>query len=275
MIKTELHVHSIFSDGALSPKDIVMQAKQAGIQLLSITDHDEVGAYHTALPNANANGIQLIPGIELNTDGKDGELHILGYFFDPDHPKMVAHIKWRKEEREIWATKIIGKLNELGYPVTLENVKRHIPGEIIVRTHIAEELAQQGYFKGAQQAYEKLLVKGKPAFQERMPFSAEDAVRLIHDCGGEAYLAHPRAYAHTVNIENLLSYGIDGIEVYHAKHHMADVQAMLEIAEKYDLHICGGSDFHGTPSRKCLPIGSIQLDQASQLRWLKRSEYRS
>lgn len=270
MRKTELHVHSTFSDGVQTPEEIVHLAKEANIQVLSITDHDEIGAYKEALPLAEAARIELIPGIELNTDGEAGELHILGYLFDPEHPEMLQHISWRKAERKNWATKIVARLNELGYSITFQDVERYAPKDIIVRTHIASALCEKDYFTTTHEAYHGLLVKGKPAFIERGAFSAKDAIELIQACGGEAYLAHPGAYRFPIDEEKVLSYGIDGIEVYHSKHSETDVSYWKEFALKNQLLISGGSDSHGRHTRNAYAIGSVQLDEHSRKHWLEK-----
>lgn len=263
MVKTELHVHSTFSDGELTPEEVLDEAKKAGIEMLAFTDHDEVGAYHNSSEKAKDLGIQLIPGIELNTDGEDGELHILGYFFDPNHPDMLAHIKWRKEERKEWAKKIVARLQALDYDITFADVQKYAKGDIIVRTHIGEALCARGYFQKAEEAYHTLLIKGKPAFVQRAPFSAKEAIELIHASGGKAFLAHPGAYRFEVQGAKLLEYGLDGVEVYHSKHKEEDIEKWKQFAEQHQLFISGGSDHHGPDSRNPYPIGSVQLDENS------------
>jgi predicted metal-dependent phosphoesterase TrpH len=270
MVKLELHIHSTFSDGELVPKEIVDIALQKNIKILSFTDHDEIGAYHEVLGYGGAHGLTLIPGIELNTDGEDGELHILGYFFDPNHPKISAYIAWRKEERKEWVKKIIVLLHELGYRITFDEVRALAPGDIIVRTHIAQALVKCNYFLTAEDAYETLLIKGRPAFVQRSPFSAKEAIDLIHTCGGEAYLAHPGAYSFSFDVNNLLSYGIDGIEVFHSKHSVEDQTYWYNFAVLHQLKISGGSDHHGPYSRNPYSIGSVQLDDSSKRYWLEK-----
>lgn len=270
MVKTELHVHSTFSDGELTPGEVLHQARKAGIDILAFTDHDEIGAYQASSELAEDLGIQLIPGIELNTDGVDGELHILGYFFDPDHPKMAAHIKWRKEERMEWSKKIITRLRELKYDISFEDVRKYAKGDIIVRTHIGQALHEKGYFPSAKEAYNSVLVKGKSAFVQRAPFSVKDAIELIQACGGEAYVAHPRDYRFEVNGEKLLDYGLNGVEVYHSKHSEEDVEKWRQFAVHHDLFISGGSDHHGPNSRNPYPIGSIQLDEVALQHFTER-----
>ncbi len=145
---------------------------------------------------------------------------------------------------------------------------KHVKGDVIVRTHIAKELAENGYFDSAKEAYETLLIKGKKAFVNRAPFSAEDAIHLIHECGGEAYLAHPGAYTFSINEKNILSYGIDGIEVYHSKHTEDDIRYWKAFASHHNLKISGGSDHHGPHSRNPYPIGSVQMDEEAKDDWI-------
>ncbi|QKY69337.1 PHP domain-containing protein [Lentibacillus sp. CBA3610] len=270
MPKTELHVHSTFSDGHLTPEEIIKEAAKQECQLVAFTDHDEVGAYKQALAPAQQAGIRLIPGIELNTDGADGELHILGFFFDPDHPDMTAHIAWRKDERRSWAQKIIDQLKAFNYEITLDDAMQHAPGDILVRTHIAEALVEKNYFSTAHDAYHRMLVKGTPGFVPRAPFSARDAIKLIHISGGEAYLAHPGAYRFPVDAERLLTYGLDGVEVYHSKHTEETERYWRAFVTEHDLFASGGSDHHGPDSRNPYPIGSVQLDDQSKRHWLNR-----
>ena len=209
-------------------------------------------------------------GIELNTDGEDGELHILGYCFDPDHPSLLKHIRWRKEERTLWAKKMIARLRELKYDITFEDVTKYAKGDVIVRTHIAEALVERGYFKSTSDAYYTLLVKGQPAYVPREPFSATDAIALIHNCGGEAFLAHPGVYSFPFDAKKLINDGLDGIEVYHSKHRPEQIRYWYRFAKKHKLFISGGSDHHGPYSRSPYPIGSIQLDEQALAYWTKK-----
>ncbi|MFC2949450.1 PHP domain-containing protein [Virgibacillus sediminis] len=255
----DLHIHSIYSDGQWTPEQIIQTAKEEQVTVISITDHDAIEGYKRGKPLAAKEGIHLIPGIELNTDGELGELHILGYLFDPDRPKLTAHVAWRQEERVKWGREIIENLCKLDYPITLEACLDRAGEGVLVRTHIAEELAAAGYFETAGEAYDTLLKKGKPAYAERAAFSAADAIQLIHDAGGLAFLAHPGAYEFEVPLEELVAHGLDGIEVYHSKHTEQDIRKWKESAESCQLLISGGSDFHGPTSRNPYPIGSVGI----------------
>ncbi|SHN23531.1 PHP domain-containing protein [Gracilibacillus kekensis] len=265
----DLHIHSTKSDGELTPKEIVDEATKAGLHMISITDHDQIEGYHLAKPYAEQAGISLIPGIELNTDGIDGELHILGYHFDPHHEELIKHITWRTEDRRQWADKIVTQLQTMDYDIDFASCINRAKGGIIVRTHIADELVSQGYFTNSIDAYTTLLQKGAPAFIERSSFTAKDAISLIHKAGGEAYLAHPGIYPFELSIERIAGYGLDGIEVYHSKHSDEQISYWKNQAREFGLKISGGSDHHGPNSRNPYPIGSVRIGAECIKQWSK------
>ncbi|RXT04352.1 PHP domain-containing protein [Ammoniphilus sp. CFH 90114] len=263
----DLHMHSTYSDGELTPEQLVREAKRNGISMMAITDHDAIEGYLEGQAHARREGITLIPGIELNTDGEQGELHILGYHFDPLHPAMQTHIKWRKQVRVEWGKRIVEKLASLGYSVEWKRCMARASGGVVVRTHIGDELVEQGYFQTSQEAYHKLLRKGAEAFVPREPFCAREAIVLIHQAGGEAYLAHPGIYPSLVDVEKLASWGLDGIEVYHSKHKREDVVYWRKEAERLHLKQSGGSDYHGPNSRNPFPIGSVTCSEEVYNQW--------
>lgn len=263
----DLHIHSTKSDGELSPKQIITTAFDTGIKVISITDHDEIDGYNQAKAEADRLGIRLIPGIELNTDGEEGELHILGYHFDPISKDLLSHIEWRTKDRMKWAEKIVHKLQEMDYAIDFKSCLSRAKGKIIVRTHIADELVDKGYFLSSKQAYTELLQKNAPAFVDRGHFCAKDAIDLIHRAGGEAYLAHPGIYPFEISLDRLISYGLDGIEVYHSKHTKEQTDYWEQKATHLGLKRSGGSDHHGPYSRNPYPIGSVQLGTTCLKQW--------
>ncbi|WP_186580136.1 PHP domain-containing protein [Aquibacillus kalidii] len=269
-MEIDLHIHTTYSDGELTPEEVIQTAVDNELHMIAITDHDEIGGYLASRSMAQTLGITLIPGIELNTDGPDGELHILGYQFDPNSPSLLDHLKRRKEQRIEWAKQILRKLENMHYTISFEDCMARAQGAVIVRTHIAMELFAKGYFPSPKEAYNTLLRKGAPAFCSRPPFTAEQAVRLIHDAGGKAYLAHPGIYDFPVPIERLISYGLDGIEAYHAKHSPSQTSYWELKAIELGLALSGGSDHHGPNSRNPFPIGSVPIDEQCILQWVKK-----
>ena len=262
----DLHIHSEYSDGSWSPREIVEDSMKKGLKIISITDHDVLAGYEEAVAYCESD-LKIISGIVLNTDGPLGELHILGYRFDPQHPKLREHISWRVEDRIQWGKRIAAKLNILGFNISFNNCLDRVGKGVLVRTHIADELVAAGYFQSSKQAYEELLKKGKPGFEERGSFSAEDAIKLIHEAGGLAFLAHPGIYKQDVNLKQLIVSGLDGIEVYHSKHSEEEQNDWCRIAKDYNLFISGGSDFHGPQSRNPFPIGSVEMAYTQELAW--------
>lgn len=262
----DLHIHSEYSDGFWNPREIVEDSIKKGLKIISITDHDVLAGYEEALFYRN-NSLKIIPGIELNTDGPLGELHILGYNFDPEHPSLKEHVLWRVEDRLQWGKRIVAKLKTLGFNISFGNCLARVGKGVLVRTHIADELVAAGYFHNSKQAYEELLKKGKPGFEERGTFSAVDAIKLIHEAGGLAFLAHPGMYKHDFNVHHLIDSGLDGIEVYHSKHTKKDQDYWRGLAVDRNLLISGGSDFHGPESRNPFPIGSVEIEDPQILAW--------
>ncbi len=260
MSKIDMHVHTKASDGILSPKEAVEWAFRNGLKGISITDHDTVdGIEEACLTAAEYDSFHVIPGIEFSTICNEEEVHILGYHIDYHNDELVALTTKIRDERLNRGEKMIEKLNQLHYSITLEEVLGHTEGGVIGRPHIARVLAKKGYVGSLQEAFEKLLGKGKPAFIERFKLSPKEAVSVIERAGGIAVLAHPGLLKRNINIMELLNCGIQGIEVYHIKHTATDNRIYLEIAQKYELYITGGSDYHDTFIHGIPAIGSISV----------------
>lgn len=270
----DLHIHSTCSDGELTPSEIVCTAYGNGLSVVSITDHDEIAGYYAGKGIADYLGITLVPGIELNTDGEDGELHILGYDFDPDSTQLIDHVNWRKKERIEWSVKIVKKLQQLGYHIDFTHCLDRARGAVMVRTHIADELVGKGYFSTSDQAYDALLKKGAPAFVNRAEFTAQDAIKLIHKAGGEAYLAHPGTYPFEIPMDRLIAYGLDGVEAYHSKHTELQTSFWEKFAVQAGFKLSGGSDSHGPDSRNPYPIGSVKFGESCIRQWNRQEVIR-
>lgn len=256
-----MHMHSIYSDGEPSPAELVDLAVKNQLTMLSITDHDTISAYEEAKVKAKEKGIQLISGIEINTMGPNGELHILGYGIDLANEALNAYCGWRKKERIGWSQKIVEKLCHLDYEVHWEKCFERATGGVIVRTHIADELVDQGYFQSAEEAFNTLLTTNMPAYVKRESFTSKEAIDLIHASGGMAILAHPGIYNFSWSLNTLIEESIDGIEVYYAKHSKQQTKEWFDIANNHNLYMSVGSDFHGETSRNKQMIGSVSYDE--------------
>lgn len=260
MGKIDMHVHTKASDGILSPKEVVEWAFRNGLAGVAITDHDTVdGIEEACLTAAGYDNFQVIPGIELSTIYYAEEVHILGYHIDYYHSELVELTKTIRDERLNRGKKIIQRLKQLNYDISIEEVLVYTEGGVIGRPHIARALANKGYVSTMQEAFEKLLGKGKPAFIERFKLPPNEAIDIIERAGGIPVLAHPGLLKKNINIMDILNLGIRGIEVYHTKHTSADNKIYLKLAEKLRLFITGGSDYHDAFMHGIPAIGSISV----------------
>lgn len=256
----DLHMHTNCSDGELTPEQLVNLIRERHVTHFAIADHDTLQAYEQ-LANMELTQSTLISAMEFNTDGPNGELHILGYGLDLQNDQLLEYCTMRREERLHWSKKIVTKLQQLGYSIDYEKVQQRAEGGIIVRTHIADELVSLGYFENAQTAFEKLLTKGAPAFEARKGATSAEAIQMIHNAGGLAVLAHPGIYKFDYSIEKVIAEEIDGIEVFYSLHSEEQVNHFKQIADNYNLYKTVGSDFHGVNSKSPYLPGSVAYEE--------------
>ena len=252
--RTDLHIHTYFSDGVFSPEKIVDTAIDVGIDAIAITDHDNILAYDVAqnyIKEKNlSDKIEIIRGIEINTLYKNHEVHILGYFMDTTNSDFVELLKVQQAAR-IKQTKEIIKLlaQKEGIKIKFEDVKKLVAeGGSIGRPHIAKAITNAGGTNNIMDAYAKYIHDDSPVYVQRKTVSPFDAVEILYDAGGIPVIAHP----HDLEIaepliKELMNYGLRGIEAYHRKHSPACVEYFSTMAENLGLIVTGGSDFH-TPN---------------------------
>jgi predicted metal-dependent phosphoesterase TrpH len=243
--KADLHTHTMYSDGALSPYDLVKKAKDAGLDILSITDHDSVGALDEAIEIGKNLGVEIVPGMELSASSDGSEIHILGYFMDYHDKALVDALAIFREKRLRRAERIVGKLNQMNIPLTIESVLENATGDSVGRPHIANALVSGGHADSYHQAFSKYIGDGRPAFEKKEEFSPEETVRLINRAGGLSFLAHPGRSVSDELLFRLIKAGLDGIEVTHPSHSPNIVKYYRGIVSEYFLLESGGSDFHG------------------------------
>lgn len=242
--KTDLHLHSYFSDGYHSPEKLIDKARGQGIQILSITDHDSVNGISEATTYASKFGIEVIPGVEISTDIRDTEVHILGYFFDPRNEDLEHYLNFFREERYKRAIRMVKKLNILGLDITLDDVLLFAQNSAIGRPHIAQALLAKGQVKSFFEAFYKYIGNHAPAYERKVHLSPQSAFKIISDAGGLSFIAHPGNMPEIL-IKELIDAGVDGIEVIHPSHSPEQVRFYRGIVNEYFLLECGGSDFHG------------------------------
>jgi predicted metal-dependent phosphoesterase TrpH len=267
----DLHVHTQASDGVESPEQIIINAMGAGLTGLAITDHDTIDGLEPAREYIEKNQLELdfIPGIELNTDfGKD-EVHILGYFIDFHNEYLKRRLLEIRLQRYMRAEKIVDQLQLLGLHVSLEHVQRLAQGGLIGRPHIARALVQNSYVGSEDEAFHKYIDRGKPAYVPRYKFLPSEAIYLIQQAGGIAVLAHPGLIKDSEKINEIINMGIEGLEVYYPEHSPEQIFQFTRLAEKHNLLITGGSDFHGpgsSESRNMLGSTGIDEDMVDRIR---------
>lgn len=259
----DLHVHSTYSDGLLTPEELIDEAIKIGLKGLALTDHDTVAGIQPAFNYLEKTGLpfQLIPGIELNTECGPHETHILGYFIDWNYPPLQKRLLEVKEAREERAYRMVKKLGSMGIDISLERVQELAKGDLVGRPHIAQAMAEKGYVFSVKEAFEKYIGRGRPAYIPRYKFLPEEAHELIRNAGGTAVLAHPGLIGNDNLVEKLLNIGLAGIEVYYPEHSLEDTRRYLEMARRFNLIITGGSDFHGTTHDRTAKLGCITVDE--------------
>ena len=248
-MKSDLHIHTLYSDGAFSPEKIVDTAINVGLEAIALTDHDNVLSYKVAKDYINQNNIQLelIQGIEVNTLYKNNEVHILGYFMDVKNSDFQEMLKFQQQARVKQTKEIISLLaKKEGIKIKFDDIKKQVAeGGSIGRPHIAKAITNAGGTNNVMDAYSKYINDESPVYIQRKTVSPHDAVEIIYDAGGIPVIAHP----HDLDIaepliKELMQYGLRGIEAYHRKHSPACVEYFSSMAEELGLIVTGGSDFH-------------------------------
>jgi hypothetical protein len=254
----DLHLHTCFSDGTYSPEELAGHAKRCGFTAVALTDHDTMEGCRRMAAACEADAIEFIPAIELTTEHSGAELHILGYFLDAENPRLRQDLARFQEVRRHRILEMVSRLNDLDVPVQAEAVFQLANCRSPGRPHVARTLVQAGLCGSLDEAFERFLKKGKPAWVPKFRISSAEAMALIHHAGGLAVLAHPGLNHADEVIPALVAEGMDGIECFHTKHSTAMTQRYLEIADRHHLLVTGGSDCHGMSKGKPL-IGSIKV----------------
>lgn len=246
----DLHTHSIASDGSMSPSELVTHAWENGLAALAVTDHDTVDGIAEALETGKRLGIEVLAGVEISVDFEP-EMHLLGYFLKDNYHNIESVLEELRVKREERNPKMIEKLNELGFDITLEEVEREAKGRIVARPHIASVLYKKGYVSSIRDAFDRYISDGKPAFVKKDKLTPHEGITEIIKAGGIPVLAHPIFLGLTLEkldglVGRLVESGLMGIETYYVEHSQEDTGNLLRIAIKHDIIPTGGSDFHGT-----------------------------
>jgi len=260
ILVADLHIHSTASDGSYSPQEIVAEALACGLSAISITDHDTVEGLKPAIEAARGTGLELVPGVELNTDWEGTEVHILGYYLDYDAPWLQNFFSKLKQAREKRVRAILRKLNDLGISLSYEQVEKVAGSGSIGRPHIARVIADAGYASSPEDAFEQYLRREAPGYVPRQSIDPFTAIDIILEAGGVPVLAHPGLMGRDDLIPEFVEKGIIGLEVFYPKHTPEMIAKYSWYCRKFGLVITGGSDFHG-PGFDYPPIGSCTVPQ--------------
>lgn len=269
----DLHTHSTASDGVLSPTDLVKQAAALGVRVLALTDHDTTDGVAEAQRAAGRLGVELIPGIEINTDYQDSSLDVLGYWVPTEPGPFQDRLAELRDARETRGQRMVEKLNRLGLPVRWERVRALAQGAV-GRPHVARALVEAGHVSNLNAAFDLYIGYGRPAYEPRTRFTAFEAVEFIRAHDGVPVMAHPipghAQHLDPFGLEALLprlkAVGLVGMDVYYGSYGLDTVQRLLALARRFDLVPAGGSDFHGPDMGATLGSTGVPAESVERLR---------
>ena len=270
----DLHTHSTKSDGTFSPEELVRYAQQKGLSAIALTDHDTADGIEEALlaadklkaeammsplSDSSANP-EVIPGVELSTEYRGRDIHIVGLFIDWKNPEFISRLREFADARIYRNQKMCRLLTEGGYPVDYDELQSHFPDTVITRAHFAQYMLEKGFISSIDEAFRKLIGDDCPFFVPREKISPQDGVSFLLQYGAVPVLAHPLQYKMSdVQLRELLAslceYGLSGIEVFYSGYKPADTAYLSRLAEEFGLLPSGGSDFHGS-RKKGLDLGT-------------------
>lgn len=261
----DLHTHSTASDGLYPPAELLRLAYDAGLKTIGLVDHDTTDGVVEALAAGKALGVEVVPGVEVNTDlpNKRGEAHMLGYFVEYERADFQRKLQALRAARERRGERMVEQLRALGLDVTWERVRELAQGAV-GRPHLARALIEKGYATSVSDAFDKYLAPGRPGYIPRFKLSPEDAVRLIASARGVPALAHPAGIPELEEqvLPPLVQAGLQGLECYYGQYDEETVARLLALADHFRLVPTGGSDYHG-PNMHPTPLGGRYVPESS------------
>jgi predicted metal-dependent phosphoesterase TrpH len=274
----DLHTHTTYSDGTLAPRELFELAKQRGLDVLALTDHDTTAGLQEAREASEANGIELVPGVEFSAEHDGASLHVLCYWPDEHNPDFQAELTRLQDTRLRRGELMVEKLQQLGYPITFERIKEISGGVNIVRPHIAQALVEAGVIAEEKEAYtERFIGDGGRAYVEKHALDPLDALALIKRAHGVCVIAHPAMWRGAeqvpdVLIEEMAAAGMAGIEVDHPDQTPEQREHYRDMAKRLGLVVTGSTDYHGERSPDTLPGDETTVpDQFEALKQHRRA----
>ena len=242
----DLHVHTTFSDGDMTPTDVVEAACQLGLAGIAIADHDEVAGVDEAQEVGSSCGLRVIPAVEFSTYEGKADIHILAYLLDTKNEMLLEHLARFREARLDRVIKMVERLREMGVSIDVDSVLEIAGGGAVGRPHIAQALLKNGAIKNYEEAFKKYIGLHSPAYVQKYQLRPHEAFDIIREADGVGVLAHPATLKRDDLIPGFVAAGMRGLEVYHPKHNQRAVDHYRQIAEKMGLVATGGSDSHGS-----------------------------
>lgn len=266
--EADLHCHTTASDGLLTPYKLIQAASEIGLKAVGITDHDTVGGWSESLTAGKEFGIEILKGIELNTEWQGTEVHILGYEPDQDFKPFQDKLQELREARMNRMLKILDRLHEMNIDISVNEIKSIAKGESVGRPHIAQALTQHGYVNTTKEAFDQYIGAGAPAYVPRFKLTPKEGIDLIRKAGGVAVLAHPGQHHLEKHIPFWVKEGLQGVEVSHSDHTPEDEHHYRVLAKKLHLIMTGGSDFHGEGRKIGVKLGGwgVSYEVVEQIR---------
>lgn len=257
----DLHLHTYHSDGTRSPREVIDVAKSHGLDIVAISDHDNLAAYFEIKTYADGAGVTLVPAMELSCGFSGADVHILAYAFDPTDERIEERLVEFRAARARRGYEMIERLRSMGMRVSAERVDQLAAGGAMGRPHIARALVEAGHVATVDEAFDRYLGWGKPAFVDKERFTIAEAVELIQATGGVTSVAHPAVYPdHAKIVPQVLDAGIDGVEVFHPDVDAVERERYQNLARFRGKMITGGSDDHGT-AKTAQTLGTIKVPE--------------
>ncbi|HEX5732397.1 MAG TPA: PHP domain-containing protein [Blastocatellia bacterium] len=248
----DLHTHTLYSDGSVSPEELVAVAARAGARAIAITDHDTVDGLAEGRVTAERLGVEFVSGIEISAEHEPGTMHILGYYIDSESSLLQTKLVELRRARKERNPEIANRLRSLGFDIDYDEVVKAAGNEVVGRPHFARLMVEKGYAQSMQDAFTRFLAKGAAAFVDKRRLTPADSINLIHSAGGVAVLAHPyqlkplSVEGQDMLIGELAAMGLDGVEAIYSRHSPEQRETYSRMAARHGLLVTGGSDFHGS-----------------------------
>ncbi len=257
-MRVDLHIHSTYSDGICTPKEIVEIALRRDLAAISVTDHDCVDATEKAQA-ASGDSLEIVSGVELSSEFHGEDLHIIGYGVDPKDPDLREMLRLFRDTRLNRGLKIVENLRKVGISLDPDVILAKSSDGSLGRPHIAEALVENGYVKNFSEAFERYLGEHCSTYVKKYKLNPAEAIEYIRASGGLAFVAHPGIYLRDPDgLKELIALGFDGLEVYHPNHSESQSRQLKALAQEHDMLISGGSDYHGFAG-KDVPIGEPEV----------------